>query len=49
MARLLGRIRELLAVDQTIHECRHCGTTVASETETCPECGTNAISSYRIQ
>ena len=40
----------LLSSDHTkvVLECRRCGTNVASDTDNCPECGTDEIGSYRI-
>jgi uncharacterized OB-fold protein len=32
-----------------ITECRDCGTSVSSETDRCPECGSSEIGRYRIQ
>lgn len=36
---LLARVRRVLAED-AIYECRHCGTTLESELDECPYCGT---------
>ncbi|WP_232701343.1 hypothetical protein [Halobacterium wangiae] len=33
---------------RTIRECRHCGTTVGSQRDACPECGTDGIACYRL-
>ncbi|MFQ3283786.1 MAG: rubrerythrin [Natronomonas sp.] len=37
--RLLSRVRRVLGED-AIYECRHCGTTLESELDECPCCGT---------
>lgn len=35
--------------EDPVHECRHCGTTVDSEDDPCPHCGTDAeIVSYEL-
>ena len=41
----LRRFRE----PSTVHECRRCGTTVDSETESCPTCGGAEIAVYELQ
>ncbi|MFC7209868.1 hypothetical protein ACFQL3_05140 [Natronoarchaeum sp. GCM10025321] len=33
---------------ERIHECRHCGTTLASETELCPYCFETDVIRYEI-
>jgi uncharacterized OB-fold protein len=33
---------------RTIRECRRCGTTVNSQRDVCPECGTDGIACYRL-
>jgi len=33
---------------EVVYECRRCGTTVDSNTETCPTCGADAIAQHRI-
>jgi ribosomal protein L37E len=30
--------------DETHHECRRCGKNLGGETETCPNCGSEAVS-----
>jgi len=32
----------------TIYECRHCGTTVDSQTDSCPYCGPTEIIEYEL-
>lgn len=41
------RLRRLTA-PAAYAECRHCGTTVAPGTESCPECDVDDITQYRI-
>lgn len=36
---LLARVRRILTED-VVYECRHCGTTLESELDECPYCGT---------
>jgi len=48
---LCGRIERLLSLGdqgEVVYECRRCGTTVDSETETCPACSADAIVQYQI-
>jgi rubrerythrin len=32
----------------SVYECRNCGTTVSSETDECPVCGSSEIATYRF-
>jgi rubrerythrin len=32
-----------------VHECRHCGTTLESATDTCPVCDSSAVARYVIE
>jgi rubrerythrin len=32
-----------------VHECRHCGTTLTGQEESCPACDSSAISRYEIR
>jgi len=43
LTRLLGDTGPTIVI-----ECRHCGTTVTPETETCPECGASEFCWYEI-
>lgn len=38
----------LTEAEQTVSECRHCGTTVEAGTKRCPECGHEAIARYHV-
>ncbi|WP_435349228.1 zinc-ribbon domain-containing protein [Haloarchaeobius sp. HRN-SO-5] len=49
MSRLPTLLKRLLARDETVTECRHCGTTVEPDTETCPSCGADEFSQYQIR
>ncbi|RXK47890.1 hypothetical protein EAF64_14730 [Halorientalis pallida] len=33
---------------EVVVECRHCGTTVSSKAEECPDCGGSEICRYEI-
>lgn len=33
---------------ERVAECRQCGTNVSSDTDECPECGSDEIGCYRI-
>jgi rubrerythrin len=44
---LLARVRGLIG-DDTIHECRHCGTTLEADLDECPACGRREIVSYDL-
>ncbi len=46
MNRLLARTTQTETA--VVYECRRCGTTVDSDTETCPACESDAIVEYRI-
>lgn len=35
--------------EYVVLECRHCGTTLESTTETCPVCGSDAVARYVIE
>jgi len=48
MTRSFGFWGRLLKRDTTLHECRHCGTTVSRQTERCPACGHDGIATYHI-
>ncbi|RKD85198.1 hypothetical protein ATJ93_4752 [Halopiger aswanensis] len=39
---------DLVSWNEVVYECRHCGTTVDSDTETCPECSADAIAQHQI-
>lgn len=45
---LLARVRELLEEDP-IYECRRCGTTLESELDECPICGTSDVARYDLR
>ncbi|WP_176791265.1 hypothetical protein [Haloplanus vescus] len=32
-----------------LHECRHCGYTMESDTGECPKCGSREIASYDLE
>jgi rubrerythrin len=44
---LLARVRGLVR-DDTIYECRQCGTTLEADLEECPVCGSGEIVSYDL-
>lgn len=44
---LLTRVREFIG-DGVIYECRHCGTTLESELDECPLCGTSDVVRYEL-
>lgn len=43
LARLLSTGKTEMVV-----ECRQCGTNISSDTDECPECGSDEIGCYRI-
>ena len=45
---LRGVIGTSTAVTATLYECRHCGTTLSADTETCPTCGGEDVACYQI-
>ncbi|ADJ16203.1 hypothetical protein [Halalkalicoccus jeotgali] len=46
---IIDTVRTYLGgTDQTVSECRHCGTTVESKTERCPECDHETIVRYHV-
>jgi len=46
---LLTRVRSALT-ENVIYECRNCGTTLESELDECPTCGTrDGVVSYEIR
>lgn len=48
MRELVRWLLRLPGDEHTVHECRHCGTTVDRETDPCPACGTTDIVRYHI-
>lgn len=32
----------------TVHECRHCGTSVEPEAGECPQCGSGEVATYEL-
>lgn len=45
----IDTVRSYLSeTEPVVSECRHCGTTVESGTEECPECGQAEIARYHI-
>jgi len=32
----------------TLYECRHCGTTLSEDAETCPTCGGEDVACYQL-
>jgi rubrerythrin len=46
LAKLLGRFDRR---QETVRECRRCGTTVELDEEACPTCDSTEIASYRLQ
>lgn len=44
----VNRLLFLVNKNEVVYECRRCGTTVDSETETCPTCGADTIVQYQI-
>jgi len=46
---IIAWLQQRLLNSETVHrECRRCGTTVTSETESCPSCGHTEIAVYDI-
>ncbi|SDK61765.1 hypothetical protein SAMN04515672_3529 [Natronorubrum texcoconense] len=43
LKQLLSRNRE-----QTLFECRHCGTNMETNTKSCPECDSDDITRYEL-
>ena len=47
---LIRRVRRMLREpDTVVLECRHCGTTLESATDTCPVCDADAVVRYVIE
>lgn len=48
---LFERVRRLIAVhdEAVVHECRHCGTTLESPSDTCDVCGSEDVARYVIE
>ncbi len=44
----VDRLKDLLDQPEVVYECRRCGTTVDSSTETCSECQSETIVQHRI-
>ncbi len=45
---LLTRVRGFISDDGLVYECRHCGTTLESDTVDCPHCGHSDVAVYEI-
>ncbi|MCG1004967.1 MULTISPECIES: hypothetical protein [Halobacterium] len=46
---LVDTLRGVVGTHQTtLYECRHCGTTLADDTETCPTCGGEDVVCYQF-
>jgi rubrerythrin len=45
---LRGVIGTSTADTATLYECRHCGTTLSADTETCPTCGGEDVACYQF-
>lgn len=49
---LIRRVRRMLREpepDNVVHECRHCGTSLESATDTCPVCDVDDVARYVIE
>ena len=46
----LSRLKQVLSVQSgtTVVECRHCGTPLQADADTCQECGSDEISRYEL-
>ncbi|AEH39092.1 hypothetical protein Halxa_0492 (plasmid) [Halopiger xanaduensis SH-6] len=44
----MDRLLSLLTRTEAVYECRRCGMTVDEDTDSCPECGSEAIVQYRL-
>lgn len=49
MALLKPFLNRLLDSGSEIYECRDCGTSLDSDGETCPECGSEATAYYDLK
>lgn len=50
-ARMFTILKQLLPASSdsdTVYECRHCGTSVASRIAVCPECNRNEIVGFKL-
>ncbi|AEN07666.1 hypothetical protein halTADL_1977 [Halohasta litchfieldiae] len=45
---LRGVVSTRTATTSTLYECRHCGTTLSADTETCPTCGGEDVARYQF-
>jgi len=49
---LVEEVREVIGTSTsdmaTLYECRHCGTTLSADAETCPICGGEHVACYQI-
>ena len=46
---LLRYVKEFIGEDGPVYECRRCGTTLESDTDTCPQCGKSDIAAYDVR
>ncbi|WP_439026503.1 hypothetical protein [Haloarchaeobius sp. DT45] len=49
MTTLPTLLKRLFAPDETLSECRNCGTTVDPDTDACPSCGAVEFCHYQIR
>ncbi len=45
---LLHRLFTRQNESTTVYECRHCGTTIDSQTDPCPYCGPTEVVEYEL-
>ena len=46
---MFAELHAALTGSEVVHECRRCGTGVASATAHCPHCETDSIARYRVE
>lgn len=49
MDSLFQRFRRWVADDDVIYECRHCGTTLDEQQDTCPTCGGDDVVAFDLE
>jgi rubrerythrin len=45
---LCGVVGTRTSTTSTLYECRHCGTTLSEDAETCPTCGGEDVVCYQF-
>ncbi len=49
MSPLPALLKRLFRPDDTVSECRHCGTTVEPTTKHCPSCGADEFCHFQLE